>query len=277
MQIERVTETEEGVLTVLATYRYLTAAHLLRLGVSGSKRHLYATLERLVTRRPQLIGQLEFGVLPGKGRLSRFYHLTPAGAELLAAVPDTPVVSVPSRVRIFNSDYFHRLHCIDFHVALRQWADEAGATIDFFHAYYDPGTRTSRGGTHPKTRLTYKADTLVPDAVFAFTSSDGAHRLCVFEIYNGRRTDRVEKALSAYLPFLDAGAIEDTHSYKHAVRLLIVFEDRQGEELVRARLSGRANFRAFADQLFSKSLAELHPDFRGGWRQFHHDNAVPLF
>ena len=277
MQIERLTETEERILTALATYRFLTPQQMVFAGVSHSRRHLYATLTTLARRSPKLTSELDFGVLPGKGRLSRIYHLTPAGAELLEG-EGRGEATAPARVRLFNSDYFHRLNCVDFHLTLRTWAELHGATIDYFHTYFDHSEkRTSRGGIQPRTRIAAASGAIVPDAVFAFTTADGAQRLCAFEMYNGVRTARVEQQLADYLPVLEHGAIEDAYAYEHAVRILAVFDTSAGETLARTRLASRADFRTFAPSFFFKTLEEARVDPIANWQQLHTEEPVPLF
>ena len=72
MEIERLTETEEGILEALAVYRYLIPRQMLKLEVCKAGSHLYATLRKLVRRKPRLIVMLDFGVIAGEGRLPRF-------------------------------------------------------------------------------------------------------------------------------------------------------------------------------------------------------------
>lgn len=277
MHVERITETQERILTALATYRFLTAAQLRVLGVSDSRRYLYSTLRTLTQRRPAVIGELDFGVLPGRGRLSRLYHLTPAGADAVSSITGAAPPPTSVRMRLFNSDYFHRVNCVDFHIALRQWADRHGIVVDFFHTYFDPTNRTVRGGFHPRTRVVVGDGAIIPDAVFAFTTGDGAQRLCAFEMYNGSRTKYVEKQLAAYLPALKSEAIERTFEYPNAVRTLVVFDDQEATRLALARLLPRGDFEAASTQFFFKTLEEVYPSFSEGWHQLHHHSPQPLY
>ena len=277
MQVERLTETEERILRALATYRFLTPQQMRMCGVSQSRRHLYTILSTLSRRSPKLIAELDFGVLPGKGRLPRVYYLTKAGADLLD-FEGREVPRTPSRVRLFNSDYFHRVNCVDFHIALRNWATASGASVDFFHSYFDPAPeRTSRGGLHPRTRIKLADRVLVPDAVFSFTTPNSLPRLCAFELYNGRRTARVESQLSAYLAALDSEAIEETYRYPHAVRILAVFDDPAGERLAHARISQRPDFATYAPSFFLKTLEAVSTDFVHAWHQPGTSELLPLF
>lgn len=279
MRVETLTDTEQAVFEALATYRYLSAEQMMRLSVSRAKRHLYSVLRALTIRTPPVVVELDFGTLVGHGRLSRLYALTPHGADILAeALGHCEEIEAPTRVTKFMRDYFHRVNCVDFHIAVRQWAARFGATIDFFDTYYDHATGpTARGGFLPKTRIALSRGILVPDAVFRFTTPDGAQRLCVFEMYNGTETARVEKQLRAYLTAHTEEAIENAYHYDAAARLVCVFDTRKGLELVGNRMAGDPLFRDFAPFVFSKTLEDVTMDFVIGWRQFDKENTVPLF
>jgi hypothetical protein len=107
MHVERVTSTELAILDALATYRFLTPAQMLRLGFTRSRRHLYAAIHNIWQRESPLIGALDFGVLPQRGRLPRIHYLLRRGALYLAeAHRSSEPVSCPSRVRVFRTDYF---------------------------------------------------------------------------------------------------------------------------------------------------------------------------
>jgi hypothetical protein len=290
MLVERVNETAVAVLEALVTYRFLTAAQLHRLGISRSQRHVYSTLRTLAPprqartakdaparRRLPPIDYLEFGVLPGIGRLPALYFLTPHGAELLAeAQRQEKPAPVPERVRLFRNDYFHRVNCVDFHIALRQDAARFGMRLDFFHVYFDHSA-APRGRPEPKTRVALRQGALIPDAIFALTPQDGRQRLYAFEMYNGRETGRVERQLATYLEALDQEAIERAYRYEHGARVLCVFDQERGLALAQERLVRRPEFKPFAEYFLWKTLREAMADVLTGWRQVGERWGVPLF
>ena len=278
MDIERISATEEAILDVLACYRFLTPNQMFRLGVTAAKPHLYATLRKLQIRKPAVISVLDFGALPRRGRLSRLYALTPYGAEVTAdARRDGEIIETPKRIRAFVNDYFHRLACLDFHIALRAWAERSETTINFFHTYYDPLTGADATQKHrQKTKIKLKRGVLIPDAIFSFTTPDGSQRLCAFEMYNGRRTDRVTKQLAAYCVAQSEGAIEKAYGYAHGTRILCVFEDKEGLQLVSERVQAQNTLAGHNPFFFAKTLGEVDGNFALGWRRFSGD-TVPLF
>ena len=278
MRIERLTGTELAILEALATYRFLTADQMMRLGVTKAKRHLYVTLRTLKQRKPALLIELDFGVLPTKGRLSRIYTLTKDGAELVAeAHRSDTVVAVSATVRAFPNDYFHRIRSIDFHIALLAWAARTGAHVDFFKSYYDPWQEVG-GKRAPKTRIRLRRGHVDPDALFTFTPRDGDPRLCAFEMCRGRRTSYVEKKLDTYLQALDEEAIEKACNYAHGVRVLLVFDnqDTTSLELVGKRVMEQPRFTEFMPAFFTKTIDEVEHDFVNGWRHLDGE-VVPLF
>jgi hypothetical protein len=262
MEIVRLTATDLAILESLSVYRFLTPQQMMRVGVTKNIRHLYATLGALMLRRPRLIEALDFGALPGRGRLPVLYFLTPAGAELHAEAAREEPVPVPKRVRQFANDYDHRRHTVDLHIAARTWAQEHAATVDYVHTYFESD------GTHQKTRVMLPTGrVIVPDLIFSLTTPDGIQRLFAAEMYNRKETGRVLLRLLAYRGALDAHAIERAYGYARGlVRILCVFEDERAMALVLERLRASGEFRAIAPHYFFKTLSELYDDFFHGWR-----------
>ena len=274
MDIERLTPTELAALEALARYRFLIPAQMMRLGVTASDRHLYVALRALSARTRAPIGKLDFGALPGHGRLPVVYFLTRHGAELVEDLHGDGVpVAVPAHVRLFQRDYFHRLNTVDAHIAVRRWADRAGANLDLFDTYFDHGQTAEHGRPGARTRVALSTGrSLVPDAVLAFTLA-GVTRVCAVEMVNGSRTARVEDQVGAYMHALAEGAIEAAYQAGHGVRVLLIFESEAGLELARARLAGRDALTRFASHFFLKTLSQLQADFVPGWRRLNGERS----
>jgi hypothetical protein len=186
------TTIEHAILVCLARYRFLTAPQLLRLGVSPSRRYLYKALQRLYARRPRVLRTIVFGVHIEKGHLPALYYLTPAGSQLLAEAEREEPVAVPERVHRFTNDYFHRVNTIDCHIAIRQWAQLADSTVDFFHSYFDHSVER-----RPRTHVTLPKRSIIPDAIFRLKGPDRQERLFLLKctigakrtVSNGRSSD----------------------------------------------------------------------------------------
>ncbi|MEZ5935217.1 MAG: hypothetical protein R3F54_25480 [Alphaproteobacteria bacterium] len=183
-----------------------------------------------------------------------------AEGELIAPTADEPA----------KQDFDHRVACVDFHIALRQWAEIAFVNVDWYHADYDPVPGGKKGGRPSyKTTISTGKRNIVPDAVFVYTDGAGTQRLYVLEMNMGNRPDRVVKKLLAYPPALRSQAIQRTYGFAFGARILSVFETDEALEKVRSRLVEQHS-EAFTDvgQLFFfKTMAAVHEHFYQGWKR----------
>jgi hypothetical protein len=275
MLVESFNETEFAVLDALAKYRFLTPTQMLRVGATKAKPHLHKTLARLRSLKPAPVNMLDFGRLPGVGRLSTVYFLTPYGGELVSEVRREEV-STPKHVRYFKHDYFHRLYCVDFHIAVSLWAQASDAQINFFDTYYErKAAAKTANAFFAKTRIVLSRGFLVPDVIFSFSTNDGVERLCAFELWVGRNTAEIADRLFTYMRALSEEAIERAYDYPNNVRVLNVFVDERGLELVKNRVDGGLG--EFAPHYHFKTLEDVQSEFIEGWRQFGRSERVPLF
>jgi hypothetical protein len=273
MIVECFTDTEFAVLNALGTYRFLTPTQMCRIGVTKAKPHLHQTLARLRAQKPAPIKMLDFGRLPGVGRLSTVYFLTPYGGDLLSEAR-REAVETPQHVRYFRHDYFHRLYCVDVHIILSLWVEASGGRINFFHTYFE---RKKKGasGFYPQTRIALSDGILVPDIIMSFSTKDDIKRLCALELWTGRNTADIADRQFAYFKALREEAIERAYDYLHGVRILNIFVEERGLELVRNRVGDR--LAELAPCYFLKTLESLENDPAAGWQQFDQPGTVPLF
>ncbi len=275
-EVERYSVTESTVLEALATYRYMTAGQMVRVGVSKSLTHLRGVLRKLQKKRPALIVGLDFGVQPGEGKLPRMHALTPYGADVLEEMHGGSVTfAVSKKVRMFRHDYAHRRETVDILIAFRQWSKSVGADVDFVHTYYDP-RRKRDGKLAPCTRVVWEGGWIDADAVFNFTMPDGAGRLCALEVCRGRRTKELEQKLDTYLKAVSQAAFETTFAAEHEVRALLVFSEERALELMKKRVGALPYFKEFQTVFFIKTLDEVGDDFLNNWQHFN-GHRVPLF
>ncbi len=235
------------VLRALSEYRYLTTKQILALGIVKDRGHLGHVLSSLLSakrrdeageRKPKEIGEIDFGVKVGKGRLPRMYYLTKQGAELLEFIdPELAPVSYPNRVVRFAPDYEHRVSCVDFRIALNAWATDNGNTVSRYCQYFDwsPATREAR--PQPSTRLALSHKRIDPDALFYLRDAKGIERSYVFEMVNGRDTGRVIDKIQHIARGLSDRSLNRAMSFPldEAVRILFEFEHRRTAELVASR------------------------------------------
>ncbi len=275
-EAERYSSTESAVLEALATYRYMTAEQLVQAGVSISLPHVRTVLRKLQRKRPAVVAGLNFGALPIEGKLPRMHWLTPYGADVLEEMHGGGATfDVPKKVRLFKHDYAHRRATVDTLISIRQWANSAGADVDFVHTYYDPRQKQS-GKLAPRTRVLWEGGWLDADAILHFTMPGGTGRLCALEVCRGRRTKEVEQKLETYLQAVSQAAIETAFAAEHEVRALFVFSEEQALELVKKRVNAHPYFEEFQTVFFVKTLDEVADDFLNNWQHFN-GRRVPLF
>ncbi|PHS69450.1 MAG: hypothetical protein COB22_08785 [Cycloclasticus sp.] len=264
--IERLSLGQLAILKQLATYRYLTTNHMLRLNISSSRRYIYKLLKDIVERKKALVGALDFGATPTIGRLHNIYYLTAYGAEILAeAKTDLETIKYPKKVRVFGHDYWHRINCIDCHINVNLWAKTTGATVNYFDTYYDQGTVSNEGRIYPKTRIAWEEGQIVPDAIFSFTPEGDQERLCVLELHNGTDASRLVKQLKTYRTVLGRGTVEAVYDYQKSARLLLVFEKAPCLSKTQALLQKNNTIEGREKQVFMQTLASNSTDFKNDW------------
>jgi len=259
MEITSITPTGFKVLEALNTYRFLTIPQMLRLGVAKDRGNLSKVLNGMISAkkdgqgipRPKEIGALDFGSVPGIGRLARLYFLAPKGAVELAALDrdGPPVKAIEHAVR-FRNDYFHRVNTVDFHITLALFAAQTGHEIDLVRQYFTRLPKEGKAPPRPCTSIDLKPGFIDPDSLYRMTGPDGKERLLLVEIANGHKVDRIVRKLPLYAQALETKKINQALSYEKGVRILWVFEHERTLKLVQIRAAQDAWVQAY-EQHFS--------------------------
>jgi protein involved in plasmid replication-relaxation len=277
-RVEHLSPVGEAVLRALAEYRYLTAQQMLDIGVAKDRGHLGKVLNGFLTvtkregsreRRPKEIGELDYGVRVGRGRLPRIYYLAKRGAELLEFFdPDSAPVPYPPRVRRRGSDYFHQLYTVDFHIALRQWADAEGQNLTWLQ-YFDWWPAADKERQHPVTLLKLEEKNIVADAVFRLRDDAGKERTFAFEMANGMDTGRVVKQMQNYCVGLEDESISNALGLgRQALRIIYVFEHRRLLELVQKRANSNPLLQDYEPHFFLSDRESLAAEnLQKGWQR----------
>lgn len=276
--VKRVSPVGFEILKSLAEYRYLTTNQFLDLGIAKDRGHLGKVLASFLStrkhgdrieRKPREIGELDFGVKVGRGKLPRMYFLTKRGADLLEQLdPSSNEISYPPRVVQFAPDYEHRVRTVDFHISLSKWARNNRQDLVWFRNYFDwwPATRQAR--QHPVTRIRLLHKNIIPDAQFKLRSEDGIERLFCFEMANGMDTSRVIQQMREYCRGLDQGAINEALETTKAVRIIYVFEHDRLLELVQDRSRRDPWLQKYLPHFFLKTIDDIgFGNLRIGWHQ----------
>lgn len=270
MNVEKLNVTEYAVMEALRLYRYLTPKQLLRLGVTARKEHLYKTLKSISFGSRSYIAKLDYGVLPGVGRLPSLHYLTRKGAEALAEALLIPLqdVGFPQGAVLINQDYFHRINCLDCQIEISQWASTNNADVLSYDSYFDvTGANRSRtkDTRRAKTKIELNGFNLIPDAIFQLETEDGKKRLFALEVYNGMATKRVLGQLDKYRQALIQGVISDAFNYPSAPRIICIFEKPNELVSVQSRMKESSDFEKVIPYFFFKTLDDFKSGFHGGW------------
>jgi hypothetical protein len=281
--------TAHKALLALATYRFLTVHQMLRLGVAKDEGNLRKNLNRMLSAkrdgsglsRPKEIGVLDFGVLVGKGRLSRLYFLTPRGAEALKRAdrhaPDAAPVKHAVR---FQNDYFHRVNTVDFQITLSQFAETHGHEITMSRQYFSWTQKVGRSPARPETSIDLLPGYIDPDSTYMLTGPDGTERLLLVEVANGHNVGRVVEKLEKYAQAVDSLAINTAFDYgERAPRVLWLFEHQRTLELVQKRAQDSSWISSYVPYFFLRTLDNCTPQaLQTGWLRPTTDvAAVSLF
>lgn len=288
MEITSITPTGFKVLQALNTYRFLTIPQLLRLGVAKDRGNLSKVLNSMVSAkrddqgipRPKEIGVLDFGSIPGTGRLARLYFLAPKGADALAAFDrDGPAPKPIEHAVRFRNDYFHRVHTVDFHITLALFAAREDHDIDLARQYFTRLPKEGKTPARPSTSIDLKPGFIDPDSIYRLTDGDGKQRLLLVEIANGHQVDRVAKKFPLYASVLHSRVVNQTFSYDKGVRVLWLFEHQRTLELVQKSLASDAATQNYAVHFFMRTLANCTPEtLRDSWhRPTPNAETVTLF
>lgn len=283
------TVTQEKVLKALATYRYLTVAQMMRLGVAGEQTHLYEVLKGLQMagkpeRKPKEIGAMDYGVAVGEGRLPRVYYLTKKGAQLLqGAWPEADLIRYVERPRKVKSLYWHTLQLVDCHIAFRKFAEGSGHHVRWFRSEFDYTARRD-GPPRSEAQTVYYANgrkgTLVPDAVTVLDSKSGSELFLAIEVARGTDTGRVEHKIMDYCRALADETAWSVHGIRDDtdIRVLFVFEEASLLEAIIRRMHGNRTFYEWRHHFFGRLLKDVVADsFCEDWQRFGDREQTDLF
>jgi hypothetical protein len=275
----RISPLEEEALALLARFRFLTVDQFCFLG-AGSDRDkpgLRKRLTRLASIRPALLGKLDFGAMPGFGRLPIVYYLTEHGEEAIRLCRGHNLyVSRPKREPMFRQDYQHRIATIWLHAYLWRHLERCGRSNLIWKSYYEPRPGKEKR-FYAASGVNVAGVDLVPDALARFRSPVGTDTLVALEMTETPRPDRILRKLETYAAALETHALEEANNYPHQARLAFVFNDRQGLQNALSRIEKASVDPQLVEGLFLAVLDDLRDDFAAPWINPGSDRPVPLF
>ena len=251
MSLETIPESGLVTLEHLHTYRFLTVPQLVRLGVAQHKQSVYRVMQTLTGSRRKYADSIDFGFVPGVGKVPRLYYLTSRGARVLAELWRTDIrdINYPKGSRLFRRDYFHRVATIDVNMAVRSWAERCGGTVEFVDTYFDKlgSNRTAGPGgkLRAKTRAEVFGKAFVPDMIYLVTLAGGSQDLSTVEIHNGRDSGRFMGQMEQHKDALRRGTLSHKYDLKLPCRVRWVFEFEATMKAAIRRMKAREDMQAY--------------------------------
>jgi len=277
MSFTSLPENPHRALEALAVHRYLTAKHLVDLGIAASptvardhilKRHLK------LGRYP-LVKTKDFGRWPGYGRLPHIHYLTERGAKYLREFSDDPKTSVrfPKGGVQFTRDLFHRIAVIDCHIAIRKWAAISGFEITLTTLYYDKQGAQRGKGQVCDTRLEIgNMGFIEPDAIFCLKRGEIVIPL-ILEVHRFPDTGRIAEQLNKHGYGVHLGALN--HKYDIRVNPIVLSVHEHERTLIgtRKRLAEAPGFEPFLPGFVFNTVEQVKADISKDWSYANMKNA----
>lgn len=300
------------ILKALCNFHYLTKPQMVELGLAKSVGSLdNHALPYLAPIRDKSTGQevipkgkrktafycrsLRYGQRDPSEKLGKqhyMYYLTKAGLdrvywefqdEFLSGAGDLQYNNlwIPSPKDTLSNDYHHRRLYVSTHIAIRQWAKQAGAKIDFFtHDYQGDPSRPRLHGKPPSVNQVVwdksGGKSAKPDGIICLTYR-GKSRIFVLELHHRTPTKLVIDQL--YRNFCAAKAIRakfPDFSVNNDPYVLSVHATPNTQKAVMGRVLSSNVFEQVQNGLFFALLANLNQKFDSAWA-YANGEPVTLF
>ena len=228
----RISEKQLLVLQYLARYTYLTAPHLVSLGISKHRNHVTGRyLKPLIEGRSPLVKFRDYSLIEGgrNARKPRLYALTKKGAEVLADHFQTPLDSIyytknPKEIDVVR-DYTHRTRTIDLLISFDR-ASEHLDTENIFDPYFCyTGSQRKKGSQLTSlAAFEYSGGYFVPDANLVHTK-DNRKDLYTLELERQPKSKRIiQDKIMPHAQIIAEGVLSAKYNHPLSHRALFAFE-----------------------------------------------------
>lgn len=271
-------EKQLRVLEQLGVYRYLTVRQMLQLGIGKTEKEIRDKVLSLLKAKPHaLIQSVDFGFIAGVGRLPQIHHLTKRGALALADLHSIGLDSIqyPIGAVQFSRDYFHRLEFISLHIALRNYAETTGQTLEFFHSYFDStgNQRQANSQLIRDTQVQLKETVIIPDGNFRLAMLDGQTRLFTLELHKGNNTKKILAQLENHAFIIENELLADKYQHPFDNYVLSVYDHQGTLEAVKRRFYESQTLKAYTAHFAFSLWDTVQVRFADGW---HKADGQPL-
>lgn len=169
---------------------------------------------------------------------------------------------------LFGQDYYHRIHTIDVHIALQEWASSESIELSLFLTYLDKATTGKTKGFRAETYISFSDNEyLIADAI-CMLQTPIRKELYAIEVFNGMNVQRVHNSLLQHLMALKEGQPSKQFGLEYGSRVLSVFGLEACKTQIIKRIFDDERF-AFAKEYFLfKTLDGLKENVFEGWELF---------
>lgn len=265
-----INESQSKVLEALKTFRYLTVKQFVKLGIYKSEKGLRdKVLARLRLEPYPLISSTDFGFVAGKGRLESVHCLTKRGALALADLDGVGLETIPYPTGAiqFSRDYEHRLEFISLHIALRQYAERTGQTVDFFHSYFDSvgNQRQKNSQLIRSTQVFLGSKAIIPDGNFRLAMLDRQTRLFSLELHKGNNTAKILEQLENHAFLIEKELLPNKYNHPFDNYVLSVYDHQGTLEAVKKRFQDSPRLKQYQTHYAFNLWEVAQADFSQGW------------
>lgn len=263
------TENQLKAIELLATYKYLTSSHFVKMGIFKKRSYLTNSLKILIDSKNPLILKHDFN--PINGKLESFYYLTKYGKRLLVnefSHDETKIKMPLGLANVYLHDYFHRKYTIDFHIAFRLWLESRNGEINFLNYYFDKAGNNRSGDRNEYVTALNKIQldertSFIPDINAKFTINDKEH-LFLFEQHNGKDAKRLFEQLYIHILAISKSVIFEKYNYKKPYKVVVVCEEESVKTSVIKRLQEENGIKNYDSFFLFKTNDELD-NFYNNW------------
>ena len=253
----RLTDYQLQALEHLARYHFLSKRQLLHLGVTTEQGNLSKrVIKPLVSHK--LIHCIDQGYY--------ITALTPQGANTVEKELGYPPGSV-SQFRL-NSDtnYTHRLQCVDFRIALDTYCHRQGKDVTFCYCDYE--NASTQPGRFVSRLRKYYTDTLYTEADLEFqthTRNTGNRNLYVLEMHRHHRAGRIHDQLAFHSASLKKQVIQNHYRFPAPPLILSLYEQPATMKTVFSRVQSDRRFAGLHPYFCFGVLDEVLADISHAW------------
>lgn len=169
---------------------------------------------------------------------------------------------------LFGQDYYHRIHTIDVHIALQEWADNEFIELSPFLTYLDKASTGKTKGFRAETYISFSENEyLIADAI-GMLETPIRKELYAIEVFNGMNVKRVYNSLLKHLMALKEGEPSKQFGLEYGSRVLSVFELEACKTQITKRLFEDERFTFAKEYFLFKTLDEIKENVFEGWELF---------